>query len=205
MTVSCGAVWDACMLNMRNSNPFAGRCVSRCYDGAMVGTVYWITGLSGAGKSTLGRALVDAMRAEQAGAVVYLDGDELRDVFDAADGHSREERIALARKYSRLCKLLADQGADVVIATISMFHEARRWNREHLARYREVYLRVPLSVLVRRDPKGIYARAERGEIRDVVGVDVPAEEPESPDLVFEGKAVAEMVQEIRRLGPPRVL
>lgn len=163
-------------------------------------TVYWITGLSGAGKSTLGRALTESLREEGA-SVIFLDGDELREVFGGADGHSRDERITLARKYSRLCQLLADQGSAVVIATISMFHEVRRWNRENIPGYCEVYLRVPLAVLKSRDSKGIYVRAERGELGNVVGMDLPAEEPESPDFVFEGQTVEEMVRRIREKDP----
>jgi len=85
---------------------------------------------------------------------------------------------------ARLCLLLATQGSDVVCPTISLFHEVQRWNRANIPGYCEIYLEVPLEELQRRDPKGLYAAARRGELRDVVGLDVPAELPESPDLTL---------------------
>ena len=86
---------------------------------------------------------------------------------------------------ARLCQLLAEQGADVICATISLFHEVQRWNRENIPGYREIYLRVPMDELRRRDRKGIYAGAQRGDELNVVGLDVPAEAPETPDLVLD--------------------
>ena len=65
---------------------------------------------------------------------------------------------------ARLCRMLASQGGDVVCPTISMFHEVQRWNRENIPGYREIYLRVPMEELQRRDAKGIYAAAKRGEL-----------------------------------------
>jgi hypothetical protein len=90
----------------------------------------------------------------------------------------RRDRRRSAMRNARLCRLLAEQGADVVCATISLFHEVQRWNRENIPGYREIYLRVPIDELRRRDSKGIYAGAQRGDARNVVGLDVPAEAPE---------------------------
>ena len=148
------------------------------------GRVFWITGLSGAGKTTVGRGLWSRLRA--AGRpVTFLDGDALRSVIAEDLGHSAGGRRRSAMRNARLCRLLAEQGADVVCATISLFHEVQRWNRENIPGYREIYLRVPIDELRRRDSKGIYAGAERGDARDVVGLDVPAEAPEAPDLVLD--------------------
>ncbi len=107
---------------------------------------------------------------------------------------------------ARLCRLLAEQGADVVCATISLFHEVQRWNRENIPGYREIYLRVPMEELERRDTKGIYAAARRGETCDVVGLDVPAEAPEAPDLVLDNYGsldVSAAVDRILALGARR--
>lgn len=147
------------------------------------GTVYWFTGLSGSGKSTLASLFVGRLR-ETGRATVLLDGDELRAVLQPEGGHTAAERRVAALRNSRLCRLLAAQGLDVVCATISMFHECHKWNREHLPNYREIYVRVPMAVLEQRDSKGLYARARRAEIADVVGVDIPAEEPLEPDLII---------------------
>ena len=70
---------------------------------------------------------------------------------------------------ARLCRMLASQGADVVCPTISLFHEVQRWNRENIPGYREIYLRVPLDELRRRDRKGIYAAAQRGDAQTSSG------------------------------------
>jgi adenylylsulfate kinase-like enzyme len=80
---------------------------------------------------------------------------------------------------------MAEQGFDVVCATISLFHSIQKWNRENIPNYLEIYLRSPLSTLEERDPKGIYARARNGELKDVVGIDLAFEEPQTPDIVLE--------------------
>lgn len=153
-----------------------------------LGRVVWITGLSGAGKSTLAAFLAGRLR-EGGEAVVMLDGDELREVFGAvaanARNHGREGRLALAMQYAHLCRVIAAQGLTVVIATISLFREVHAWNRAHLPGYFEVYLKVPVEELRRRDPKGIYRRFDAGELTHVAGLDLPVDEPESADWVVD--------------------
>jgi adenylylsulfate kinase-like enzyme len=150
--------------------------------------VIWITGLSGAGKSTLADDIVARLRAEGK-AVVQLDGDELREVFGAvaanAQNHGREGRLALAMQYAHLCRVIASQGLTVVIATISLFREVHAWNRENLPGYFEVYLKVPVEELRRRDPKGIYRRFDAGDLSNVAGLDLPIDEPAAADWVHE--------------------
>jgi adenylylsulfate kinase len=143
--------------------------------------VFWITGLSGAGKSTLCRKLVEHLR-EQQRTVVMLDGDELREVMGATQSHTQDERRQLAMRYSRLCKMIASQGVDVAIATISMFREVHEWNRANIPGYVEIYLDVPKDELVRRDPKQIYARAARDELKNVAGFDFAVDVPSAPDV-----------------------
>ena len=154
--------------------------------------------MSGAGKTTLGRELWSRLRA--AGRqVIFLDGDELRGVIAEDLGHSARDRRRSAMRYARLCRLLAQQGGDVICATISLFHEVQRWNRENIAGYREIYLRVPIDELRRRDSKGIYARGQRGDARDVVGIDVPAETPEAPDLVLDNYGAVDVETAVDRI------
>ena len=152
------------------------------------GCVIWITGLSGAGKSTLAHEAVPRLRA-LGEAVVMLDGDELREVFGAAspnaDNHARQGRLELAMQYAQLCRVIAAQGLTVVMATISLFREVHAWNRVNLPGYFEVYLRVPVEELRRRDPKGIYRRFDAGELTHVAGLDLPIDEPEAADWTVE--------------------
>jgi adenylylsulfate kinase-like enzyme len=151
--------------------------------GAMKGgTVYWITGLSGAGKTTIGTLFYQHIKAQKPN-VIYLDGDILREVFGGSHGHAPEVRKKLAMQYSRLCKMLSEQGVDVVCATISMFHSVREWNRQNIKKYVEVYIKVPIDVLIERDQKQLYSRALKGEMEHVMGIDVPVEEPGNPDVV----------------------
>ena len=145
------------------------------------GTVYWITGLAGAGKTTIAKAIYAALRDKREN-VVFLDGDLLRIVFGNDLGHDAADRRISAGRNSRLCKMLSDQGQDVVCATISLFHETHDWNRAQLTHYREIFLDVPMDVLRSRDQKGLYSRAQRGEVKNVMGVDVAPELPKSPDV-----------------------
>jgi len=151
--------------------------------GETLGRVFWITGLSGAGKTTVGERLWRRLRAAGRSAI-FLDGDTLRSAIAEDLGHPIEDRRRSAMRNARLCQLLAEQGIDVVCATISMFHEVQRWNHAHIPGYFEIYLQVPMAEIERRDPKGIYARARNGKSANIVGVDIAAEEPEAPHLVL---------------------
>ncbi len=148
------------------------------------GRVFWITGLSGAGKTTIGQKLTSLLRNAERN-VVFLDGDELRSIVSDDLGYTDEQRRRSAMRNARICQLLARQGLDVVCATISLFHDVQRWNRENIRDYAEIYLRVPLDELQRRDVKGIYAKARAGGTTSVVGIDLPPEVPEAPDLVLD--------------------
>ena len=131
--------------------------------------------------------------------VIFLDGDELRAAIAEDLGHSAANRRQSAMRNARLCRLLAAQGADVVCATISLFHEVQRWNRENIPGYREIYLRVPLDELRRRDSKGIYAAGQRGDTQDIVGLDVPAEVPEAPELVLDNYGKLDVATAVERI------
>ena len=155
---------------------------------AHIGRVIWITGLSGAGKTTLAVEL--SRRLKAAGQlVVTLDGDDLRFVLAGESGnptgYGRDERVALSARYARLAQLISMQSVTVVVATISLFREVHAWNRKHVPNYFEVYLRVPLDELRRRDPRGLYRRFDAGEMRDVAGLDLEIDEPQEPDLLIE--------------------
>ncbi len=162
------------------------------------GTVYFFTGLSGAGKTTIGGLFYRRLKEKKPDAVL-LDGDAIRRMvysgialpFSAetcqalqaaasdAQDYTYEGRLKGAWMLFRLCKELAEQGHDVVCCSISMYRAVRRWNRENIPNYREIYIKVSLETLYRRDQKGLYSTG----VKNVVGVDIPAEEPEQPDIV----------------------
>lgn len=145
------------------------------------GTVYFFTGLSGAGKTTIGGLFYRRMKARR-NDVILLDGDQLRQLsFNKKSGYSTEERKRGAYYNFDICKMLADQGIDVVLCSISMYNDCRAWAREHIENYREIYIKVTRETLYRRDQKGLYSSGAK----NVVGVDLLCEEPERPDIVIE--------------------
>ena len=144
------------------------------------GRVFWVTGLSGAGKSTIGGLLYDRIK-EKEDNVFFIDGDRIREVYQNTD-YSEAGRKKIAYMNMRLCKMLTEQGIDVVIAVIGMKDEYREWNRKNYESYFEIYLEVPMEELIRRDSKGLYSKALRKEIKNVYGIDLPYEEPKYPDI-----------------------
>ena len=155
--------------------------------------VYWLTGLSGAGKTTIGRLWYEELK-KSGEKVVLLDGDELRAVFGGGFGFTAEARLKLAMSYGRLCALLAEQGITVVCCTISMFRSVREWNRANIPGYFEVYVKVAMETLRRRDQKGLYSGGT-----EVAGVHFSVEEPKTPDLILENDGQITPAEQVRRL------
>ena len=145
--------------------------------------VIWVIGLAGAGKTTLGREMYRILKPEHKN-LVLLDGDMIREVMGEDLGHSIQDRRRNADRICRLCRLLDDQNINVICCILSLFHESQAWNRANLKQYFEVYLDVSLDVLKQRDQKNLYSRALRGEVTDVVGVDIPFSPPKAPDYIL---------------------
>ena len=157
---------------------------------------FWITGLSATGKTTLSTLLVEHMRLSGK-KVILLDGDELRQVL-SENAYTREERITLGMRYSRLCRLLSSQGVDVVIAVIGLFKELHEWNRENIPNYVEVFIDTPMAELRRRDPKDLYKNVDSGRIQNVAGIDLEVDFPYKPDIYLkwsDGKSIDSMFEE----------
>lgn len=168
-------------------------------------TVLWLTGLSAAGKTTIARRLWSEVRRQGHGCV-HLDGDLFREVMGDGLGHDHAARLENAYRLARMCRLLSLQGVPVICSTMSLFPEIWEWNRKHLPNYFEVYLKAGVETLRRRDPKGIYQRAESGGEANVVGLDLPFVEPTSSNLIVENQIdgeqhIAAIVRQILAASP----
>lgn len=151
------------------------------------GTV-WLTGLSGSGKSTIA-ARIEARLLAAGRACYRLDGDNLRLGINADLAFGAADRRENVRRTGEIAALLADAGLVAIACLISPYREDRARVRTAHERtgvaFLEVHVDAPLAVAESRDPKGLYARARRGEIRGFTGIDDPFEPPERPDLRLE--------------------
>lgn len=151
------------------------------------GTVYFFTGLAGAGKTTIGGLFYRRLKERRPDAQL-IDGDQVRNgdpsdppdpgVMDE-DRYTTEARKAGAWDMFAWCRDIADEGRDVVVCSISMYKEIRDWNRENIENYREIYIKVKHETLYKRDQKKLYST----RAKNVVGVDLPWDEPDSSDIV----------------------
>lgn len=173
--------------------------------------IVWLIGLSGAGKTTIGRELLRLWR-QSAPNTVMVDGDEIRALFAADRSPGDYDMDGRRRNSDRIVALsrwLDGQQMNAVVCVLSIFEESRAQLRDSISGYFEVFVDVPMDVLERRDPKGLYAAARAGRMPNVVGVDIPFERPGHADLVIDNSADgidAEAISRdiLRRLGglPP---
>jgi bifunctional enzyme CysN/CysC len=169
--------------------------------------VLWFTGLSGSGKSTIANALEKKLHAM--GRFTYvLDGDNVRKGLNKDLGFTAEDRVENIRRVAEVAALMADAGLIVVTAFISPFVVERRMARALLppGEFLEVFVDTPLDVAERRDPKGLYRKARRGELANFTGIDSPYEPPDAPEIAIDGARVPpddaadRIVAELERRG-----
>ena len=145
----------------------------------------WLTALPGAGKTTLALALQRKLNTSNRLCYV-LDGDRLRHGINGDLGFSPEDRHENIRRIAEVAQLFNDAGLISIVAVVSPYSADRAMARGIIGpAYREVYLSTPLEVCERRDPKGMYARARRGEIPAFTGISAPYEPPEMADLTLD--------------------
>jgi adenylylsulfate kinase len=145
------------------------------------GFVVWFTGLSGAGKSTLAEALAPLLR-DRGHKVEILDGDVVRTNLSNGLGFSKEDRDTNILRIGFVAHLLARNGVAVITAAISPYRDIRDQNRALIGDFIEVYAKCSIEELTRRDVKGLYEKALRGEIQNFTGISDPYEEPLSPEV-----------------------
>ena len=153
------------------------------------GTLYFFTGLAGAGKTTIGGLFYQRLKKHSPDAILF-DGDVGRTQagHSAPDGtvlmedrYTTEARKAGAWGSTQHFRDLTEQGKDIVLCSITMYHEIRAWYRENIENYREIYLKVTWDTLYRRDQKKLYS----SKAKNVVGVDLPWDEPGHSNIVIQ--------------------
>ncbi len=151
--------------------------------------VLWYTGLSGAGKSTIAN-LVDKKLHAMGRHTYLLDGDNVRHGLNKDLGFTAADRVENIRRIAEVAKLMVDAGLIVGTAFISPFRAERSMARALLAdgEFIEIFVSTPLGVAEQRDPKGLYKKARRGELKNFTGIDSPYEAPENPELTIDTTA-----------------
>lgn len=161
----------------------------------------WITGLSGSGKTTIGNALYLKLKLTYKN-IVFLDGDSFREILGNDLGHNPKDRLENAYRIHRMCRFLVSQNIHVVCATMSLYKEIHELNRKKIENYMEIFIECDRDELIRRDQKGLYTQAIKGERTDVVGVNLAFDKPQKAELTIDNtqpNALQEKVQQILNL------
>jgi bifunctional enzyme CysN/CysC len=145
--------------------------------------VLWFTGLSGSGKSTVAN-LVEKKLHAMGHHTYLLDGDNVRHGLNRDLGFTEEDRVENIRRVAEVARLMVDAGLIVLTAFISPYRAERRMARQLFkeGEFIEVFMDTPLEVAEARDPKGLYKKARRGELKNFTGIDAPYEAPETPEF-----------------------
>ena len=170
--------------------------------------VLWFTGLSGSGKSTVAN-LVEKKLHSMGYHTYLLDGDNVRHGLNRDLGFTEQDRVENIRRVAEVAKLMVDAGLIVLTAFISPYRAERQMARRMFAEgeFIEVFMDTPLAVAEARDPKGLYKKARRGELKNFTGIDAPYERPESPELIVNTadlgpeQAADRLIDEVLKLAP----
>ena len=170
------------------------------------GFTIWFTGLSGAGKTTIADAIEPLLRERGITKLEKLDGDVVRTHLSKGLGFSKEDRDTNIRRIGWVAEVLTRNGVCVLASAISPYREIRDEVREHIGNFVEVYVKCSIPELTRRDVKGLYERALKGEIANFTGISDPYEEPLNPEVVVDSEAeeldesVAKVMAKLEELG-----
>jgi adenylylsulfate kinase len=157
--------------------------LSQMHESEGKGLTLWFTGLPCSGKSTVAQIVFQELRRREFRAEL-LDGDVVRENLTKDLGFSKKDRDENIRRIGFVCELLTRHGVIAIVAAISPYRAARQEVRKRVGTFVEVYVNCPLEICMRRDDKGMYARAVAGQLSNFTGVSDPYEEPSNPELVL---------------------
>ncbi len=190
------------MDNPQNIYPIFDRMLSRADKEQLLGqrgVMLWFTGLSGSGKSTVAIALEREL--QKRGLLCrILDGDNIRSGINANLGFSEEDRCENIRRVAEVSKLFVDTGIITIAAFVSPTEDLRQLAEQIIGKddFKEIYISTPLAECERRDVKGLYARARRGEVKNFTGISAPFEAPQHPALSLDTSTLS-LEESVRRL------
>ncbi len=190
------------MDNPQNIYPIFDRMLSRADKEQLLGqrgVMLWFTGLSGSGKSTVAIALEREL--QKRGLLCrILDGDNIRSGINANLGFSEEDRRENIRRVAEVSKLFVDTGIITIAAFVSPTEDLRQLAEQIIGKedFKEIYISTPLAECERRDVKGLYARARRGEVKNFTGISAPFEAPQHPALSLDTSALS-LEESVRKL------
>jgi adenylylsulfate kinase len=159
--------------------------------------VIWLTGLSGSGKTTIAESLSDYFKINKINHEI-LDGDAYRAILSPNDGYSKEERDQFRRKIIFIAEVLIKNKIICIIPLLSSTRIIRDEARKKLKYFIEVYVKCPIEICAKRDPKGHYKKVKEGKLKNFVGIDIDYEESLNPEIIIESNniSVNESVEKI---------
>jgi len=141
------------------------------------GILFWLTGVSGSGKSSLGKNIKKEI-INLYGPTLLINGDNLRKIFKLYD-YSTKGRLNNGLKFIKLAKFITDQKINIIFCIVGMFHRIRNVNKKNIKNYLEIYIKTDINKIIRLKKKNVYLKK-----RNVIGVDLIPEYPESPDIIL---------------------
>ena len=142
------------------------------------GILFWITGLSGSGKTTIAKRILPFIE-KKCGVTVHLDGDNLRDILELY-GYSFKDRLSNSKKFTKIAKLLTDQGVNVIFSLVGLMNKPRNWNRKNIKNYIEIFIKSDVNKIIASNKKKIYKTK-----KNLVGVNIKPEFPKKPHITID--------------------
>jgi len=152
--------------------------------------VIWIIGLSGSGKTYLSKKLKKKLGKN----FIQLDGDVIRETFGHDLGHSINDRRINAMRISRLAHFLSKNGVNLIVSVLSLFPKWLKWNKKNIKNYFEIFIDVPIGVLVKRNSKRVYKKNNKLN-KNIVGINIKFKNPKNSDLVLSNKFTRKDIDE----------